>query len=364
MASTPEIVGAFKPATKARSGRFLLMPVLLNAWPILLFVSQKALVPLGLLAAGASSRKYVVELLIAALMLALAALVLVIQVPNEYGAAHYVGYALFVLSVPVINHAIRVWRDGLIKWLAVLSILNALIAFAIYFTGFDTGAFRGLNRVVGTDELTHRVYFEATSLVAVFSVRFFRSRVVRAVALAIVLGYVLFLAKSIVVIALYVLNLVAPAIIRVSLAKKIGILILGVAVLVAAPILVSLLRPDVALSIGIKLLQLQSIADYPGTGVAGAGWGYVIDEIVNSVEQPYQVEMQLPMLWVQVGVLGLLPYLLGLWVLVRGVSSSGMIAWARYSVYIAIGFNNPWLFVPSWYLTAALLFSDVEGKDR
>lgn len=348
--------------SRGRKLRVLLFPAVLNFWPILLLVSQKAFVPVGMLVVGWGTRPYRNDLLVVSAMVGMATLTLTMQRPNEHAFGHWIGYVLFVLAIPLVNEAIRKDAERVLHWLAVLSVLNAVLALWFFALAIDLSAFRGLNRVVGDDDLTHRVYFESTSLMAILSVAGFRRRWVRVIATMLVLGYALLLAKSIFVLALWALNHGVPAIARGNWMKRIASTLAIAATTTVSPVVVAALRPDVALSLGIKLLQIETIMSEGPPGPWGAGWGFVIDEIVTSPDQPYQVEMQLPMMFAQLGALGMAAHALGLWLLVRTASHTAGIATLRWAVYMAIGFNNPWLLVPSWYLTSILMFRSLENR--
>jgi hypothetical protein len=318
---------------------------------------------LGLLALGTASRRTRQNFLVVAGICAVGSVGLLFQRWNPYAFAHYVGFALFLLSVPLINAAIRTSRSRLIKWLSLLTVANACLAFVFYFAEVDLERFRGLNRILGKDENTYRVYFETTSLLAVFSVRFLRQKLLRWVCTAIVIAYALLLAKSVFVILLLLANLFAFRILHGKLWIKLAILALLLMIGVVAPTLVAIARPDFALSVGIKVLQLQTILTYPTPLLTGSGWGYVIDSIVNSPDQPYQVEMQLPMLVLQVGLVLVLAYAAGMLSLFRSVSGCWSAAWLRFGTYFLIGFANPWLLLPSWYLTVALMYRQFDFPD-
>lgn len=336
--------------------RLLIFPLLLNVWPLLLLVSQKALVPFGLLLLGPGSRRTRSNFVSAMALLSVGGLLLTTQSSNAFSIQHFVGFALFVLSVPLINAAVRTSRPALINWLSVLSTCNAALAFGFYFLEIDLSQFRGLNRIIGDDDATHRVFFETTSLLAVFSVSFLRHRVIRWFCVAIVAAYALLLAKSIFVVLLFLLNHLAPRMVSGSLTSRIATATAFILVLVGAPALVALARPDFALSIGIKALQFDAVLKDSSPLLTGHGWGYAIDEIVNSRDQPYQVEMQLPMLLKQVGlivVLSLAAFILSMFISISGTWRATSL---RIATYFAIGFANPWLFIPSWYLTVALMY--------
>ena len=344
--------------------RLLVFPVLLNLWPLLLLLSQKALVPVGLLLLGSASRLTRRNLVTVAWLIAVGGLSLLLQPWNEFAAAHYLGFVLFLLSVPLINAAVRGSGEHLIKWLSILSLSNALLAFLFYFLEVDLSQYRGLNRIVGDDDATHRVFYETTSLLAVFSVTFLRKRWLRWICGAIVAAYALLLAKSVFVILLFLFNHLAPRILSGRVLSRIAVSAFFLGLAIGAPAMVAVARPDFALSVGMKLLQFDAVINDGSPILSGRGWGYVIDDVVTSTEQPYQVEMQLPMLLTQVGLLVLIPYVVAMVSLFRSISSSWTATMLRSAAYFAIGFANPWLFVPSWYLTTALIFRRLDNHGR
>jgi hypothetical protein len=116
------------------------------------------------------------------------------------------------------------------------------------------------------------------------------------------------------------------------------------------------------LSVGFKLLQFDLIFSEMNEYFIGSGWGYVIDAIATSSDQPYQVEMQFPMLLMQMGVVGFLVYILTMAYFFYGISNKRLIAAWRFLLYLLIGFSNPWMFLPSWYLTVALMLVELDGR--
>ena len=344
--------------------RLLVFPVLLNVWPLLLLISQKALIPFGFLLLGVGSRVTRRNLVIAASLIAAGAVYLLWAPRNEYGVTHYVGFALFVASIPLINAAVRVSRGRLIKWLSILTVLNCALAFILYFFEIDVSQLRGLNRIIGDDASTHRVYFETTSLLAITSLRFIRQRWFRWACGILVLSYALFLAKSVFVILLFILNRVAHRALVGSIQSRLAIMFgIGVVAL-GAPVVIAIARPDFALSVGMKIIQLQTVLAEAPSFLHGAGWGYVIDAIISSPTQPYQVEMQLPMLVMQVGIPMLTLLALGMLLQFRSISGNWLATSVRCMTYFVVGFVNPWLFMPSWYLTVALMYPQFDRKKK
>lgn len=345
----------------SRSSRAV-FPALLNVWPVLLLVSQKALVPLGLLLIGRLDRPFLSDVLRIGVALSVGLVVYLLQAPNEYATEHYVAFLLFLLAVILINAGIRTHRHRVVYWVAVLSVFNATLALLVYVLQIDLSGFRGLNRIVGDDDTTHRVYYETTSLLAVFSTAAIRKPVMRWLCWIVVLTYAVLLAKSFFVIGLFLIERLSPWMFRGRLTARLvswSALIVAAITLAAASLI---LRPDFLLSVAIKMLQFETIAIEPGSLWLGSGWGYVIDEIVTSPEQPFQVEMQLPMLMQQIGVIGVTSWLVAMLGLFRSIGGSAFVVLGRWITYSAVGFLNPWLLVPSWYLTATLMYSSFESR--
>ena len=343
-------------------GRRLWFPVALNVWPILLLVSQKLLLPIGLVFASIGSRKTRQDVLVAIFVVGLTGLLLGVQRPNEYAVAHFAGYALFMLAVPLINDGLRASRTGLIRWLSIVSVLNAIFGIIFFVFEIDMTIFRGLNKIIDSEGVTTRIYFESASLLAVFSLASVRNKWIRRGGIVITAIYALFLAKSVLVVLLYAVNAVAYRVMRAPVSQRI---LLGVAFLLlmlVGPVAVALLRPDFMLSVGFKLLQIDLIFSDFGSPLVGRGWGYVIDAIATSEDQPYQVEMQFPMLLLQMGVPAFFVYVIGMVYQIRSISGCGGVFYFRAGLYFLVGFSNPWMFLPSWYLTVALMFAALDRR--
>lgn len=339
-----------------RAARQLAFPLLTNFWPVLLFVSQKIFVVPGLLLVGFGDRAYRRDVLLTLIISLVGIFSYIGQYPNPYAQDHLIGFLLFAWSMPIINHATRNNETKLRAFLTYLTLFNAVLGFFFLFSDIDLTGFRGLNRIVGKDGVAGRVYFESSSLAAVFLVSAFRKGWMKFAALILVSAFVVFVARSVVVIALLFVNLALPYVLRSSpLIKVLSVTLSGIVLFLVYTYL-SVLRPDVDLSLTAKQFQLDLIFGSIDNSLSGWGWGTFFPELATDPTQPYQIEMQLPMLLLQIG---LLPFFaifgttLGLFF---SASSRPLASLARFSAYLLIGFNNPWLFVPSWYLTCQLLF--------
>lgn len=342
--------------------RTLFYPLSINFWPLLLLVSQKALVPLGLILVNIGDNQYRRNLLVSTVMLIMGAVTLFFQQTNVNAWNHYLGFALFLLSLPLINYTIAQNREQLIRGLAILSLFNCVMAIVVYSISIDLSIYRGLNRIVNIYGITDRVYYETTSLLIIISLQFIHNKVFRWISYGIVGLYLIFIAKSLFVILLFLINKFLYVLKQGSVLKRLGIFIFIVLLGIIAPTIISVIRADAVDSLNWKLLQFTEILNDTSAPIIGSGWGYTIDGIVKTATQDYQVEMQLPMLVRQIGFLGVFIYLTGIFILIRSISVNLGISILRWAMYVAIGFNNPWLFLPSWYMTACLMFNEFDHK--
>lgn len=349
------------PRTKI-SYRNVIFPVLLNFWPILLLVSQKALVPIGYFFVINGDNRFRIDVLLIIILSCIAGVVYFFQAPNEYATKHLIGFLAFLLSVPLLNYAKRIHGETLIRILSIFTIINSVFGILLYYYDIDLSNFRGLNRIVGSDELVHRVYFESTSLLAVYTTSFIKSRFLKIVSTFVVFFYALFVAKSIFVIALYLLNHVYGYVARASAIVKVSAIVFAMCAVLVIPAFIQVLRADIVLSLGVKLVQFETVMNSDINLIDGSGWGYVINDIANNDDQPYQIEMQLPMLGIQLGILYTFLIVLSFWILIRRTSENVKLGMFRFLIYLVIGFNNPWLFIPSWYLTSILMFRSLEVR--
>lgn len=348
-----------------RSLRILTFPLLTNLWPLLLFVSQKVFVIPALVLAGVGDQAYRRDLIFAALASACGLLVYMLQSPSSYDLVHLVGYLFFVWSMPLINYAVRYDSWELLRLLTYLTMFNAIMGFFLMVTDIDLYGLRGLNRIVGSDALTHRVYFESASLTAVILLETFRTKWLRIAALMLAVAFLLFVTRSVAVILLLGLNLLMPYVMRSTLGIKLAISIVAIVIFSVLYSYLPVLRPDVDLSLRVKQFQLDLIWNALNNNHwSGWGWGAVYPQLASDPEQPYQIEMQLPMLLLQVGPLAVVAIFGLIGALFLSATKYSWFGVARFVIYLMIGFNNPWLFIPSWFLTCQLLFryDDEEGR--
>jgi hypothetical protein len=341
-----------------QAARILAFPLSTNVWPLLLFVSQKVFVLPGLLLVGFGDATYRRDMVSAIGLSVVGLLVYFSQFGNGYDQSHLLGYISFVFAMPLINYAARYDATLLRRLLTYITLFNVAMSIYLLVYNIDLYGFRGLNRIEGTDGVTYRVYFEASSLAAVFLLRSFRNRWLQLATLAAVFFFVVFVARSAVVMALLGLNLVAPYILRSAPHIRVAAGIVAIAIAVLLYIYLPVIRPDIDLSLRAKQLQLQVILSLLPDNWSGWGWGAYLPYLATDREQPYQIEMQLPMLMLQLGPLALAAILLLILGLFMSAAEQSLRGYVRFVIYALIGFNNPWLLVPSWYLTCQLMFRD------
>lgn len=343
------------------AARVFAFPIITNFWPILLYLSQKVFVLPALLLVGWGDRAYRRDMILTIALSVAFLLVYLTQYFNSYDQIHFLGALSFVFSLPAINYAVRFDQLLLRRILTCFTLFNAVMGYYILTNQVDLFGLRGLNRIEGTDGVTYRVYFESASLAAVFLLSTFRLPILRIATLLTVVAFIIFLAKSIFIVALFGLNLFLPYILRkppiVRILALVTVIVLGVLLYIYLPVI----RPDLELSLRAKLFQLQVILSFITDDWSAWGWGFFLPQLSTDIDQPYQIEMQLPMLLLQLGPVVLALLLAIVLALFLSAADQRWRGIARFLVYSLVGFNNPWLFVPSWYLTCQLLFRENEG---
>ena len=294
------------------------------------------------------------------ILLSIGACILLVQPPNKYEFEHFIGFAGFVVAVVLINLAAYTNQERLRRIISIGGLLNACLAIVVFYIHPNMHGLRGLNFIDNRYGVPTRFFIATTSLLAVVNFDFIKQKMLRYIFYFIVIFYLVELARSILVLLVLVSDKYLNTIMRASLVTKFAfffaILVFGV----LASIGILIYRPDLLLSAGFKLFQLETLSRYLDHIIFGYGWGFVIHLLATSPKQPYQIEMQLPMLVIQVGLIYVSLYLLWMYWMLRSVSETKVVAFARFITYSIVGFVNPWLFLPTWYLTSALLYRNIE----
>jgi hypothetical protein len=223
--------------------------------------------------------------------------------------------------------------------------------------GIDLSDFRGLNFIVGNDGEIHRVFIETTSLFIISKYNVFKSKLLRYFFLFLTISYIFYLNKSVFIILLFIIhnynNLLK------SKTTTFSLILVTFILLITTPInFNSFLRADLYLSIAFKINQLESIISSFDlrTFFFGKGYGYYINDYVTDFKQPYQIESQLPMLFLQLGIFLSTLFIAFIYSAFKSLNQRLLIF--RTIIFLAIGLINPWLLLPSWFITSCYLFDN------
>ncbi|MEP1087384.1 MAG: hypothetical protein ABJH98_01210 [Reichenbachiella sp.] len=331
-----------------------------SVWPLFLFISQKALIPIQIISFLISERKKDMVFIFLFFFIFGSFLTLFWlndSLKNEFGFSHFLGFILFVLSIVLIGHECKLNFDFDLKWITIFNLVSVVLATIFFSLNLDFSFFRGLNFIRGTDGSIHRVFIETTPLLILNDYTLFKRKSLNIFLFLITFVYVFILCKSVFIIIFFVWRVWKD---HKDLIKRnfwyFFPLILFGGLFVGIELLSYVLRADLALSIVFKYNQLLSIVDLISGDYLyiGRGFGFVIDEFVTDYNQPYQIEMQLPMLFLQFGIVGFLLFALFIMAIfyVSGINKPIR----STMMYFSVGFVNPWLFLPIWFLTCCYFF--------
>jgi hypothetical protein len=118
----------------------------------------------------------------------------------------------------------------------------------------------------------------------------------------------------------------------------------------------SLVRADLLLSILYKAEQFLTIINELGLNniILGEGFGFFLKEFATDVNQPYQIEMQLPMLVLQLGLIHCTLLLTAMYFLFKSINIK--YSFLTTGLFFSVGIINPWLFLPTWLVTSIYFF--------
>ena len=329
---------------------------LFSFWPILLLISQKALLPIQILSFIIKPRikdkflkKNIINLLIF-LSLILIDFLLNGSINNFYGIRHFLPFVIFSISIVLISLEMN---DEKIKAFAIgkiteINFIVLIIVYITYFIDFDFSSFRGLNFIRGTDGQIHRVFIETTVLLILSDFKHFKSKILNKFLLLLTLGYIFFLCKSILVIILFGIKIYYdyPSFFK---PKKIF------AYVFISSLILNLFndfsyRADFYLSFFFKAEQLTGILNTVNFNkfIFGNGFGFFIEDFVTDAKQPYQIEMQLPLLFLQIGFFGLITLAAFMYFLFK--INSDKTPFKKTLLFFSVGLVNPWMFLPTWFI--------------
>jgi hypothetical protein len=331
-----------------------------SVWPLFLLVSQKAIIPLQVFFFLISEKEKLSKFIFLIFFSAGCFLTLFWlndSLKNIFGFPHFLGFFLFLISVILIGHAFRLNSEVDLKWITIFNFISLILAFLFYLLDLDFSFLRGLNFIRGLDGNIHRVFIETTPLIVLNDYRLFNNKILNVMLFVLTFIYVFVLCKSFFIIIFFVWKLWMDHsdFIKSKIVYFIPLILVAV-VFVGLELLSYLVRADLALSVLFKIQQFFSILNLVEGDffLFGRGFGFVIEEFATDSSQPYQIEMQLPMLFLQFGILGILLFIFFILSVfyISGVSRP----FQSSLMYFSVGFVNPWLFLPIWFLTCCYFF--------
>lgn len=333
-----------------------------SIWPIFLFISQKALIIIQFL--NIRGHKYRRGYFVLALSLFLGILVfslltLSFASINTYSKPHFTSYILFLVYSILIAGILSSEHNSykILKLISLINFFGLILVHIIFFYEIELPGNRGLNFIRGTDNVVHRFWIETSPLFLISKFNIFKNRIIKILFLCLTLSYFLFISKITFLSLLFVLLLTF----KYYKSIKMKQLIIGLLTLLFLNVLGfinwnSLVRADLLLSILYKAEQFLTIINELGLNniILGEGFGFFLKEFATDVNQPYQIEMQLPMLVLQLGLIHCTLLLTAMYFLFKSINIK--YSFLTTGLFFSVGIINPWLFLPTWLVTSIYFF--------
>ena len=333
-----------------------------SIWPIFLFISQKSLIVFHLLNIRASrySRDifiWVIFCFFAVVTLSLFTLNFVFF--NTHSVSHFISYFIFIIYSVLIAGVLSSPYDSnrILKLITILNFFGLLLIHIIYFNEIELPGNRGLNFIRGTDDIIHRFFVETSPLFLISRFDFFKKKILKILFISITLSYFLIISKNTFLSSLFILQLIYRYQKSLNIYQLfVSLIFLGLLSFTGFINWSSLIRADLILSIFFKAEQLFSIFKQLGFHniFLGEGFGFFLNEFATDLNQPYQIEMQLPMLILQIGLLNCFMLILGIYLLFK--STNIKYSFLTTGLFFSVGFINPWLFLPAWLIACIYFF--------
>ena len=331
---------------------------LFSLWPLFLLISQKYLVLYDIFL-GPRRRRLDRGVAIggcffvAALLFSLVTLTLKY---NSYSLSHFLAYIVFLVYSLVIASFISNISlfNSLLHILTRLNIFSLILIYLVYFLDLDLSSYRGLNFIRGTDGEIHRFFVETSSLLLTSRYYLVRNKVLRLLFWFSTLFYFVFIAKITLLILLFI-GMELSKYFRKYPFMTFAFVVTTIVIFYLFGFYVYFVREDLILSVLFKIEQLNVILSSFNLShlYLGSGFGFYISELVTDYSQPYQIEMQLPMLVLQLGLFNVFLFVMGFYFLFKSILVKRG-AFAGLFLFITIGFINPWLFLPVWFISVAI----------
>lgn len=272
------------------------------------------------------------------------------SINNPYGVTQFLPLVIFSISIVLISMEMN---DEKIKAFAIgkiteINFIVLIIVYVAYFIDFDFSSFRGLNFIRGSDGLIHRVFVETTVLLVLSDFKHFKSKILNKLLLLLTLGYVFILCRSIFVIILFGIRIYYEY--PTFFNKKNLFIYFFSSSIVLILINDFSYRADFYLSLLFKAEQSLGIISSASLKnfFFGNGFGFYIKEFVTDENQPYQIELQLPMLYLQIGFFGLFSLAVFIYNLFKINLDKTPIK--KTLLFFIVGFINPWMFLQTWLI--------------
>lgn len=333
-----------------------------SVWPIFLFISQKALITIQFL--NIRGHKYRQGYFILALslflgILALSLLNLGFASINTYSIPHFTSYILFLVYSILIAGVISRGHhsDNILKLITLINFFGLILIHFVYIYEIELPGNRGLNFIRGTDNVVHRFFVETSPLFLISRFNLFKKRTIKLLFVGLTISYFFLISKNTYLSLLFIAQLIYHYHTTIKMKQfAIGLSALFFVSVVGFIDLNNLVRADLLLSIIFKAEQFLTILselDFKNI-ILGEGFGFFLNEFATDSNQPYQIEMQLPMLVLQLGLFNCILLIAAIYFLFKSID-------IKYSLlttglFFSVGIINPWLFLPTWLITSIYFF--------
>ncbi len=339
---------------------------LFSLWPIFLFISQKYLLIADLF--NLSFYKFEKKAFYRSLFFLFAVsacsfFTFITSAYNEYSVKHFLSYIIFLLYSVLLCGVLGDSKRAM-KILSLITFLNffglVLIHYVFYFE-IDLSGARGLNFIKGADGTVHRFFIETSPLFLVSKFDLVRPLGRRLLFVFLTVSYFLFIAKITFLSILFFIFLFSNHLKNIRNKSKsllFFFFVLFVGLILLFVDLNNFIRQDLLLSISFKIEQFRGI--FTELSIKniffGEGFGFFLEEFVTDLNQPYQIEMQLPMLLLQLGVVNILMLIFFIYFLFKSIRIDNP-AFVTL-LFFLVGIVNPWLFLPVWMISVLYLFKN------
>ena len=331
-------------------------------WPIFLFVSQKLLILIQVFNVRLNSYRrisFIGALFCFLMVIFMSLITLNFGSFNNYSIRHFISFTIFLIYALLIAGVLTIERHSnhMLRLISLINFISLVAIHFIYFYEIELPGNRGLNFIRGTDNEIHRFYVETSPIFLISRFGVIKNRFLKIIFIGLTLSYFFWISKTTFLTVLFLLQLVYRYHKYFRL-YHFGAGVMALAILTAVGGLKwsSFFRADLLFSIFFKLEQLSAIVGKIGLNNVffGEGFGFYIKNFATDLEQPYQLEMQLPMLILQLGMINCLMLVLGIFFLFKSVRVTKPLL--ATGLFFSVGIINPWLFLPVWLISSIYFF--------